>query len=170
MTNSAPLFRPDPLKLKLVIYSQDSEGKLVPPRTKKNSPQLIPHMKHPILVPSEAYREWHRGAAKLLRPQIPELRRLLAERHGFDILPIKFPISMEALFYRHAYVGDLFGFLDGIADFLNDDLRPKSQRDADPGNPLKILDNDKWIYSVDGSRLLKDSSRPRIELTLQEIR
>ncbi len=170
MSASAPLFRPDPLKLKLVIYSKDKDGKLVPPRTKKNSPIIVHHLERAVLVPSEAYREWHAGAAKLLRPQIPELRRLLAERHGFDILPIKFPIHMSAVFYRHAYVGDLFGFLDGIADFLNDDLRPKSQRDADPGNPLKILDNDKWIYSVDGSRLLKDSARPRIELTLQEIR
>ena len=168
--SSLPLLRPDPLQIKLTIFSVAKDGSIIPPRTKKNSPQIIPGMKHPILAPSEAYRQWHRGAAAQLRPQIPQLRAALAARHGFDILPIKFPVAMCALFYRHAYVGDLFGFLDGLADFLNDDLRPKSQQENNIGLPLKILENDKWIHNVDGSRLLKDAARPRIVVTLEEIR
>jgi hypothetical protein len=167
---SLPLLRPDPLRLRLVLYSRDKDGVLIPPRTKKNSPQLIPHMKRPILVPSEAYRNWHRGAASQLRGQIPALRASLIERYGYDVLPIKFPVQMSAVFFRDALRGDLMGFIDGVADFLNDDLRPMSQQKRDPGNALKILDNDRWIESLDGSRLSKDANRPRIEVLLEELR
>lgn len=168
---SLPLLRPEPLQIKLVLYSLDQDGKLVPPRTKKNSPQIIPHMRHPILVPSEAYRAWHRGAARLLRAQIAGLRASLIDRYGYDVLPIKFPVQMSAIFFRDAARGDLMGFIDGLADFLNDDLRPDSQRKAAPDDqPLKILDNDKWIESLDGCRLSKDAERPRIELTIEELR
>lgn len=167
---SLPLLRPEPLQIKLVLYSRDQDGRLVPPRTKKNSPQIIPHMRHPILVPSEAYRAWHRGAARLLRDQVPGLRESLVKLYGYDVLPIQFPVEMAAIFYRDKACGDLMGFIDGLADFLNDDLRPTSQKKADPDHPVKILDNDRWIYSLDGSRLSKDAERPRVELTLMEMR
>lgn len=159
---SLPLLRPEPLRLRMTIYSLDRVGALVPPRTKKNSAQLIPHMKHPLLVPSEAYRAWHRGAARLTAPAVHQLAADLRARHGFDVLPIAFPVRIAAVFYRDALRGDLVGFLQAISDFLQDPIGRKGQE-------IQVLADDKWIASYDGSRLDKDSERPRIELEIEEL-
>lgn len=161
--SAGPLFRPELIVVRLIIESFDAAKQRVPPRTKKNSPQIIPHMKRPILAPSANYRIWHSGARRYLYPR---LLGLASENDG--LFPISFQVNMEAIFYRDANRGDLFGFLDGLADFLQDDLRPPSKR-AD-GPKLSVLENDVLIQSVDGSRLRKDKERPRIEVVLTELR
>lgn len=155
----------DPIVLDLTLFSRTPAGQLIPPRTKKNSPQIIPGLKHPILVPSEAYRDWHRGARRLLLP-ILRTNDVLRE-----LLPLAFPMRLHAVFYRDRNVGDLFGFLDGLADFLNDDLRGKAERDREPDKPVRVIENDRWIHRIsDETRLEKDAAQPRIELRLEELR
>ena len=162
-----PLLAPlsEPIVLDLVIVSRDSDGQIVPPRTKKNSPQLIRGMAHPKLVPSEAYRAWHRGARKTLLQIIRQSDELKA------CLPLAFPMRLHAVFYRDRNVGDLFGFLDGLADFLNDDLRGEAERKREPDSPVKVISNDRWIHRISSeTRLEKDAERPRIEVRLEELR
>lgn len=127
------------------IVARKRTGEIVPPRTLKNSPQLIPHMKFPILVPSEAYREWERAA----------------KRDGsvsFDgdkpEKPIAYPVNCRAIFYRDRNVGDAVGFYQGLGDFLQ---------------LVGIVENDRYIVQWDGTRLAKDVARPRIEVELTSV-
>lgn len=140
------------MKIEFTVLAVKKDGTIVPPRTKKNSPQLIPHMKHPILVPSEAYREWERAArGELIRQgvcqKLPGEDVLVWQQHP----AIFTPTNCRALFYRDRLVGDANGFYQGLADFLEG---------------AGIVANDKWLVSWDGSRLLKDAARPRIEVEL----
>lgn len=155
---SLPLFRdiPGRVLLELTLVSVDRDGEIVPPRTKKNSPQLIPRMKHPILVPSEAYRAWERGclnslkrAGLIVRDREHKTWRLAQGD------PIRVPVNCRALIYRDRLVGDAVGFYQAIGDFLE---------------AAGIVENDRLIQSWDGTRLLKDAARPRIELMLEEVR
>jgi hypothetical protein len=149
----------------LVLLSRDSDGTIIPPRTKKTHPIIVRHLTHPALIPSKAYTDWHRGARRLL---LPILR---ADEQLRQILPLAFPMRLHAVFFRDRNVGDLFGFLDGLADFLNDDLRGKAERDREPDKPVKVIENDRWIHRISGeTRLEKDAERPRIELRLEELR
>jgi hypothetical protein len=58
------------------------------------------------------------------------------------------------LFYRDAERGDAVGYYQGLADLLE---------------KRGVVANDRLIMSWDGSRLLKDSANPRVELTLEEV-
>lgn len=165
--SAPPLLAPlsEPIVLDLVLISRDSDGRIVPPRTKKTSPQIIPRLSHPILVPSEAYRAWHRGARRFL------LAAIRGNQELCQSLPLAFPMRLHAVFYRDRNVGDLFGFLDGLADFLNDDLRGKAEQDREPDKPVKVIENDRWIHRISAeTRLEKDADRPRIEVRLEELR
>jgi hypothetical protein len=140
------------LPLRMTIIARKRDGEVVPPRTKKNSPQLIPHMARPILVPSEAYREWERAArSELIRSG--EFIRSTGDTALFwrACEPIGFPVNCRALIYRDRAVGDAVGYYQGLADFLED---------------AGVLENDRWIVSWDGSRMLKDAKNPRIEFEL----
>ena len=68
-TQQETLFTVAPPKIRVafILVSKNRAGETVPPRTKKNSPQIVPHMKYAILVPSEAFREWARGCKAALR-------------------------------------------------------------------------------------------------------
>jgi hypothetical protein len=138
------------MRLRLVIWGA--------PRTKKTSNQgvrtgrVCPACKlraGPIRVfPSKAWREWVKKA------------RVTVGERGHDLvscrpgpLPDR-PYRCSAIFYRDADRGDMIGFAQGLADFLE-------QR--------KVISNDKWIRSWDGSRLDVDRARPRVELTIEAI-
>ena len=137
--------------MRLTIIARKADGTIVPPRTKKNSPQLIPNMEYPILVPSEAYREWERAAiSSAIRSEV-----ITRDRHTKEITfreaTINYPVNCRALIYRDRNVGDANGYYQGIADLLE---------------KIGVVVNDRLIVSWDGSRLRKDPDRPRIEVEL----
>jgi Holliday junction resolvase RusA-like endonuclease len=112
-----------------------------PPRTKKNSGRIIPRGQHHIILPSEAWETWRDMALPWLRREMARLR----------LAPMAHPVNCLALFYRDANRGDAVGYYQGLADVLE---------------KAGVVVNDKWIVSWDGSRLMKDASRPRVELEL----
>ena len=67
--------------------------------------------------------------------------------------PITVPVNCRARFYRDANRGDAVGFYQGLADLLEKN---------------GVVTNDRLIVSWDGSRLLKDAARPRVEVELTE--
>jgi hypothetical protein len=154
----------DPKAYKLTILAVNRAGEIIPPRTKKNSPMILPGAKHPILMPSEAYREWERFALESLKTAgIIEPIMMGRKANGKrDVRlrwrvadAINFPVNCEALFYRDARIGDACGFYQAVGDMLQ---------------AAGVLADDKHIASWDGSRLLKDARRPRVEITLTEVR
>ena len=67
-------------------------------------------------------------------------------------VPIGEPVNMAANFYRDANRGDLMGYIDGLADLLE---------------KHGILENDKWIKSLDGCRLHVDKKNPRVDVEFE---
>lgn len=113
-----------------------------PPRTKKNV-------------------AWETCSLALLRPLLAELHAGRATQAASQAArvraseplraPLQQPINCCALFYRTALVGDAVGYYQALADLLE---------------KAGVVVNDKWITSWDGSKLLKDAARPRVELVL----
>lgn len=144
MSAALPLFAPSIKQLRLVL-----DG---PPRTKKTSNRTFDVGKRcgackrgarTVVMPSEAWCEWCAYAKIKIGFKLPQ---------GWQ--PIDFPVNCAALFYRDRDIGDSHGFYQGLADVLQES---------------KIVADDKWVRSWDGSRLLKDSARPRVELVLTPI-
>jgi hypothetical protein len=136
--------------LRLTILARKRDGEIVPPRTKKNHPQIVPGLKHAKLVPSEAYREWERAASSSMQREglavkMPDGR--IIWRAG----AIHWPVNCRALVYREKNIGDTNGFYQAVADFLE---------------LVGVLENDRFIAAWDGSRLLKDPVCPRVEVEL----
>jgi len=143
------------------------------PRTKKTSNRIISfkywdeklkRMRSvKKILPSEAYEEWF-DAAMLY---IPGIKRKL--REAGIALPLMGPIHMRALFYRDAERGDLCGFLQAIGDLLQESKVAKTGKRK--GNIIRVgaglYGDDSQIISFDGSRLLKDPDKPRIEVTIE---
>lgn len=176
------------LDIKLVSYGDEG---VIPPRTKKNHPQIIPRIKHPVLVPSKQYTEWAKG---LIRSAGTIQRQL--EAAGVK-LPIETPVAIEARVYRDRNVGDWSGFIDAIGDVLQSPLwrctasvrSDKSKQPRKCGQTFKvppllwgshphregkkvrdglgIITDDRLIQHWDGSRLLKDAAQPRVELAIE---
>jgi hypothetical protein len=123
------------------------------PRTKKTSNQLVQAGARPRVLPSKAWLAWYASA------HIVELRESAAG-WLFSVWPPKRgelpdqPYNCCALFYREAAIGDAVGYYQGLADLLE---------------KRGVIRNDKWIVQWDGSRLLKDAERPRVELTLTPV-
>lgn len=111
------------------------------PRTKKNSRRHVRVKGRTIPLPSAAYEAW----AAPLRCQL-----LLLVEQG-NMLPLAEPVHVAATFYRDANRGDLVGYMQALADLLEDG---------------GIVADDKWIHGWDGTRLALDRQRPRVELTL----
>lgn len=70
------------------------------------------------------------------------------------LAPLAFEMNMEATYYRDANRGDLMGYHDGLADFLQF---------------WGIITNDVLIRTTDGSRLSKDAENPRVEVVLTPL-
>jgi len=112
------------------------------PRTKKNSLQRVKRGKRIFTVGSDAHRIWEQKATWQLRTQWHES-------------PWQCPVEVTALVYREKAIGDLVGFLQAIGDVL------------EKGG---VIENDRQIASWDGSRLLKDTDRPRVEVEIRALR
>ncbi len=132
------------------------------PRTKKTSSRIVRIGGVNKILPSKAYMEWFNSAMRI----VPEIQRW-AQKEGVE-LPLKGPVHVEALFYRDALRGDLTGYMQAVADWMQSPViriingRPKLYRDG-----ANIIADDAQIESWDGSRLLKDAARPRIEITVR---
>ena len=119
------------------------------PRTKKTSNRFIQvpipgtRLTRPMMLPSKAYEEFDEAAQRVLML----VRRKLAK-------PIDVPVNCEALFYRERKDGDAVGYYQALADTLQ---------------KAGIVINDSLIISWNGSQMLKDQSRPRIEVTLTTL-
>jgi Holliday junction resolvase RusA-like endonuclease len=111
------------------------------PRTKKNHGKRVKRGKRVFSVSSDAHKLWEQKALWQLRQQ----------RQLYVGWPLVEPVSVRAIVYREANVGDLVGYLQAIGDALEG---------------AGILADDKWIASWDGSRLLKDAARPRVEIEI----
>lgn len=136
-----------------------------PPRTKKTHGRIVTVTRKgqkrqvcyachrqtngiPILLPSEAYEEWEKEALA----QVPGIKLQLANL-GVT-LPLAGLLSIEALVYREANVGDTAGFHQAIGDMLQ---------------KAGILANDVQIEDWDGTRRLKDALKPRVEIYITVV-
>lgn len=121
-----------------------------PPRTKKNSGRIVKAGKRQVILPSAAWCEWAEKATH-------ELARV-TRAPGWKLEGISFPLTdaynVTALFYRDANRGDACGFYQGLADLLE---------------KAGVVCDDVQLVAWDGSRLLKDSANPRVELTLTPV-
>lgn len=79
--------------------------------------------------------------------------QLMLIRQKTSGLPIRENVNVRALFFREKNIGDAVGFYQALADALQEG---------------GIVANDRQIVSWDGSRLLKDTERPRIIVTITE--
>lgn len=112
------------------------------PRTKKNSQRIAKtSVGRPFILQSRASDAWSKAAIIQLRSQLARA-------------PIAVPVNLRALVYRDRAVGDLGNYLAGICDVLE---------------AATVVVNDKWILGFDGSRLLIDRVRPRVEIELTSL-
>ena len=111
------------------------------PRTKKTHNRIIRNKGRIMVLPSKEWTWWCENAQFKMEwdPRV---------------YPIESLVSIEALFYRQADVGDASGYYQGLADLLE---------------KRKILKNDKQIKHWDGTRMLKDKDSPRVEVTIHEL-
>ncbi len=90
--------------------------------------------------PGKLYRQWYKDAVVAWQVRPPTL-------------PITSLVSIKADIYRPRAIGDVHGFQQAIGDYLE-------------GHG--ILKDDKLIEHWDGTRRLKDTAVPRVELTIRE--
>lgn len=143
------------------------------PRTLKNRPEIVllkshgkgqpcPHCKRPILPqphPSPAWRSWLREAeitvdgARLVKGDAGVM--LLIDDDGAKVWkPLDQPMNCRALFFRDAKRGDRFGYEQGLGDLLQE---------------RGVVVDDVLLETGDGTRLLIDRARPRVEVELTPI-
>lgn len=111
------------------------------------------------MLPSEAHEYWFNNAWS----QVILIQRNLMSQGLLET--IKQPVSVEALFYRDRESGDLTGYMQALADFMQETKILPSGKVGRRG--VGIITDDKLIVSWDGSRLRKDAVKPRIEVKLQ---
>jgi hypothetical protein len=107
-------------------------------------------------LPSKAYVEWERAAIKTWLGE-GFIKRIPGDDKAYHVQgvkPIDSPVNCRALIYRDALRGDAVGFYQAIGDLLQ---------------LAGVVTDDKYIVSWDGSRLLKDPVRPRVELELTRL-
>jgi hypothetical protein len=134
-----------------------------PPRTKKTSQNIVTiRMKngktfHKVM-PSDAYQAWFKEAMSQLPLILQHIRK-----QGCA-LPIVGPVRVQAIFYRKQLSGDLLGFEQALADWLQVPLQRNGKTTRQGAG---IILDDSAIESWDGSRKSKDALRPRIEVEIQ---
>ena len=131
---------------------------LGPPATKKTSQRIVRNKRtgRMWVRPSERTDNWTASAVAQLKRQYGHGQRYVGvdRRRGivtFGTGAIITPVNVRALVYRAANRGDLVNYLQAIADALE---------------AAGVVENDRLIVSWDGSRLLLDRKRPRVELEL----
>lgn len=111
----------------------------VPPRTKKNSMQVIYCKGHPMIIPSKAYKDYEKAADKYM-PILEE--------------PIHYPVNIKAIYYMptHRRV-DITNLHEALCDIL-----VHYQVLAD--------DHSGIVAAMDGSRVGYDKENPRTEVEI----
>ena len=116
----------------------------LPPITKKNSQQIMTNRAtgRPFIMPSRKYKQYEKDAARFLIPK---------EK------PIDYPVNVKCLYYmptrRRVDLTNLLEATDDIlvrAGVLSDDCAAV-------------------VAGHDGSRVLLDRKRPRVEITITEM-
>lgn len=146
MITGAPLFRSveSLLRLSLVIVGC--------PRTKKTSNRIVrirrkgKGSEFTKILPSKAFCEWQDAS-------VPVIRAAMRGAGKETIRGIE--VNCRALFYRDALRGDAVGYYQGLADLLE---------------TAGVVESDALIVSWDGSRMLIDREKPRVEVLLEEVR
>ena len=113
------------------------------PITKKNHQQMVVAGNgRKFLIQSKAYRLYEKDCLKQLM-------------YLYKGKTIEGKLSMEALYYMPTKARpDLLNLLQATSDILE---------------KAKVIENDKNIYSFDGSRIMgKDKDNPRVEILLEE--
>lgn len=139
----------------------------VAPRTKKTSNRIVQIKAKgggrgfTKILPSEAHEVWFKEAmtyAAAIRGQL---------NCAGVTLPLTGSLEVCATFYRDRASGDLLGYEQAFADWLQE---PKTN---DKGKLVRkgagLIRDDVQIVSWDGSRLRKDAACPRIEATISEV-
>jgi len=129
------------------------------PRTKKNSQRIARVKGRPILLQSRQHDAWAEAAILQLRSQYPRAVRIVEVDRARGVVtqgygPIRSPLNLRALIYRDRSVGDLGNYLAAVCDALE---------------RAGVVENDRLIGGFDGSRLLVDRERPRVEIELSPL-
>jgi hypothetical protein len=131
----------------------------VVPRTKKNSRTHVRKRAKTgnmitVPLPSEAYKTMEGQIVVWAKTTIVQDPTRDDEPLWLAHTALAQPLNCAAIFYRDADRGDAVGYYQGLADALE---------------AAGVVADDKWIKQWDGSRLAKDASRPRIEVTLTAL-
>lgn len=119
------------------------------PRTKKNSLRRLKRGKRVFTVPSLAHEQWEAVAVAQLRKQHAYVRTIYGPDYAAMITT---PVNLRAVVYRErAGRADLLNYLAAISDALE---------------RAGVLEDDRLVASLDGSRLMLDRARPRVEIEL----
>ena len=113
----------------------------IPPRTKKNSQQIITVKNRPIIIPSALYKKYEKDCEKY----IPKCET------------INYPINLKCLYYMPTKRKvDLNNLLEATTDMLEH---------------YKVIedDNSNIVVSHDGSRVFYDKDSPRTEIYIEKI-
>lgn len=123
------------------------EGKMIqftiklPPRTKKNSQQIIMCKGRPMIIPSQAYRDYERDCAWFM-PKIEMINE---------------PVNVKAVYYMPTRRRvDLCNLHEALCDVL---VHYRVIED----------DNCRIVATMDGSCVKYDKDRPRTEVTIERI-
>lgn len=139
------------------------------PRTKKTHSRIAGYGRpcyvcrrppYSKVIPSESFLEFEDSCFKLG----PAIRRAI-ERNG-AALPIAGPVTVRALFFREAYTGDFAGYIQALGDVLEEAVFEDGKCRK---KGMGIIRNDRQIAHWDGTRLLKDAARPRIEVEIMKL-
>lgn len=114
----------------------------IPPRTKKNSQQIILVRGRPMLLPSKLYLQFEKDC----EPYMPKIDK-----------PIDYPVNVKCLYYMPTRRRvDLNNLLEATTDML---VHYKVLED----------DNSRIVVSHDGCMVSIDKDNPRTEIYIQEV-
>lgn len=119
----------------------------VRPRTKKNHSNIVTLKNgRTLLLPSKPYKEFEKSVCDFVKGYFKP-----------SVSPINQPVNLKCIFYKDKnYKSDLMGYLQAIADSL---VKAGLLED----------DNSNIVVSTDGSKVMLDRNRPRIEIEITEI-
>ena len=118
----------------------------VRPATKKNSGQIIQVKGRSILIPSKQYKQFEKDCMPYLK-QVKDTAGI-----------INYPVNVQCIFFTETKRKiDLPNLLNAIDDAMVQ-------------SGLLIDDNRDIIAAHDGSRVFHDKFKPRIEITITEIK
>jgi len=130
-------------------------------RTKKNHRRHVQVGGFLKVLPSKQHEEWLEEVlsyAPIIRSQL---------KQAGAQLPIACEVSVSATIYRDRDQGDLIGYLESIADAIQE---PQfNDRNKCTRKGLGLIEDDRQIVCWDGSRMLVDKQRPRVELEIEII-